>query len=152
MDELKEARDETERARRENGAEDLRPGEIEGMANPESGRIVGDNTKSRAMEKRKRDLEERRKMVDAKRRKVGGVSEDTGTGSGSGTPVYGAGAEGESPAIVFVAGPTASDPFAALEAQTKVSSENGKGKAKAASVSAAEEFLAQLQHEMSSSK
>lgn len=152
MEELKDAREETERARREQGAEDLRPGEAEGLANPGSSQSVGENPKSRAMEKRKRELEERRKAVDAKRRKVKGASEATGTGSGSGTPLHEAVADEDSPAPVFVAGPVALDPFAALEAQAKVSPDKGKGKGKAASLSAAEEFLAELQHEMSSSK
>ena len=61
MEELKNAREETGKTRAELGAVDLRPGEVEGM-NVETG-------KSAALEKRKRDLEERRKLVDAKRRK-----------------------------------------------------------------------------------
>ena len=65
MEELKNAREETGKTRAELGAVDLRPGEIEGM-NAETG-------KSAVLEKRKRDLEERRKLVDAKRRKkIGG--------------------------------------------------------------------------------
>jgi len=65
MEELKNAREETGKTRAELGAVDLRPGEVEGM-NAGSG-------KSAALEKRKRDLEERRKLVDAKRRKkIGG--------------------------------------------------------------------------------
>jgi len=61
MEELRNAREETGKTRAELGAVDLRPGEVEGM-NAETG-------KSAALEKRKRDLEERRKLVDAKRRK-----------------------------------------------------------------------------------
>ena len=61
MEGLKNAREETGKTRAELGAVDLRPGEVEGM-NVGSG-------KSAALEKRKRDLEERRKLVDAKRRK-----------------------------------------------------------------------------------
>lgn len=61
MEELKNAREETGKTRAEIGAVDLRPGEVEGM-NSGSG-------KSAALEKRKRDLGERRKLVDAKRRK-----------------------------------------------------------------------------------
>ncbi|KAF7970840.1 hypothetical protein HWV62_22796 [Athelia sp. TMB] len=45
-----------------------------------------------------------------------------------------------------------SDPFAALEAQAKVSFDNGKGETKLASLSAADNFLAQLQEEMSRGK
>ncbi|KAJ7637716.1 hypothetical protein DFH06DRAFT_1002281 [Mycena polygramma] len=66
MDELKSARDETERTRKEAGAVDIRPGEVEGMQDSDSA-ATG---KSRAMEKRKRELEERRKLLDAKRRKL----------------------------------------------------------------------------------
>ena len=67
MEELKNARDETGKTRAEFGAVDLRPGEVEGMnAGTEAGSSTG---KSAALEKRKRDLEERRKLVDAKRRK-----------------------------------------------------------------------------------
>ena len=62
MEELKGARDETGKTRAELGAVDLRPGEAEGMQ-------AGGGSKSAALEKRKRDLEERRRLVDAKRRK-----------------------------------------------------------------------------------
>ncbi|KAI0701201.1 hypothetical protein BC835DRAFT_1404636 [Cytidiella melzeri] len=67
MEELKNARAETEKTRAEVGAVDLHPGEVEGMQLGEGTTII--STKSRAMEKRKRELEERRKMLDAKRRK-----------------------------------------------------------------------------------
>jgi hypothetical protein len=60
MEELKAAREETEKTRQELGAEDIKPGE-EGM--------TADGVKSRAMEKRKRELEERRKLIEAKRKK-----------------------------------------------------------------------------------
>jgi hypothetical protein len=63
---LKAARDETGKTRTEFGAVNLRPGEVEGMNVGGSG---GGTSKSAALEKRKRDLEERRKLVNAKRRK-----------------------------------------------------------------------------------
>ena len=70
MEELKNTRGETGKTRAEFGAVDLRPGEVEGMqaggGADGSGGSIG---KGAAMEKRKRDLEERRKLVDAKRRK-----------------------------------------------------------------------------------
>ena len=72
MEELKNARDETGKTRAEFGAVDLRPGEVEGM-NVGTG-AGGSAGKSAALEKRKRDLEERRKLVEAKRRKKIGSS------------------------------------------------------------------------------
>jgi len=68
MEELKNAREETGKTRAEFGAVDLRPGEVEGMQ-AGGGSGGGSTSKSAALEKRKRDLEERRKLVDAKRRK-----------------------------------------------------------------------------------
>jgi len=71
MEELKSARDETGKTRAEFGAVDLRPGEVEGIhvGGGAGGSGTGGTGKSVALEKRKRDLEERRKLVDAKRRK-----------------------------------------------------------------------------------
>ena len=66
MEELKNVREETGKTRAELGAVDLRPGEVEGM-NADAG--SGGPGRSAALEKRKRDLEVRRKLVDAKRRK-----------------------------------------------------------------------------------
>ena len=55
MEELKMAREETEKTRQETGAVDVRPGEVEGMKDVSgNGGTVG--VKSRAMEKRKREL------------------------------------------------------------------------------------------------
>ena len=65
MEELKSARQETEKTRQETGAVDVKAGEIEGM---QEGASTGG--KSRAAEKRKRELEERRRLVDAKRKKA----------------------------------------------------------------------------------
>lgn len=61
MEELKAAREETEKTRKETGAVDILPGEVEGMQET--------STKSRAMEKRKREIEERRKMLEERRKK-----------------------------------------------------------------------------------
>jgi len=71
MEELKNAREETGKSRAEFGAVDLRPGEVEGInaSGGAGGSGPGGTGKSAALEKRKRDLEERRKLVDAKRRK-----------------------------------------------------------------------------------
>ncbi|KAI0250259.1 hypothetical protein BJV78DRAFT_1128214 [Lactifluus subvellereus] len=63
MEELHQARQETEKTRQELGAVDLKAGEVEGMQEDSNA------LRSRAMEKRKRELEERRKAVEAKRRK-----------------------------------------------------------------------------------
>ncbi|KAF7374952.1 hypothetical protein MSAN_00381300 [Mycena sanguinolenta] len=131
MEELKSARVETEMARKEAGAQDVLPGEIEGMQDS------GTSGKSRAMEKRKRELEERRKMLDAKRRKL-----TTGKESGSTAEPDPTTTDAE-PASVAVA-----DPFAALEVEFK-----NKGKAKAPPVETdADKFLAQLEHEFLSGK
>lgn len=71
MEELKNAREDTGKTRAEFGAVDLKPGEAEGMHadGGVGGSGEGGTSKSAALEKRKRDLEERRKLVDAKRRK-----------------------------------------------------------------------------------
>ncbi len=64
MEELRQARQETESTRQELGAVDLKAGEAEGMQADTS------TLRSRAIEKRRRELEERRKAVEAKRRKL----------------------------------------------------------------------------------
>ncbi|CAK5268546.1 unnamed protein product [Mycena citricolor] len=93
MDELKASREETLNTRKETGAIDVLPGDIEGMREgPPSGQ-------SRAMEKRKRDLEERRKLLDAKRRKLTATSTPSQT---------------TKPTSVEAVTPPV-DPFAALE-------------------------------------
>jgi hypothetical protein len=65
MEELRQARNETEMTRQELGAVDLKAGEVEGMQQEAS-----NAQRNRAVEKRKRELEERRKLVEAKRRKL----------------------------------------------------------------------------------
>lgn len=64
MEELRQARHETEMTRQELGAVDLKAGEVEGMQEAPNA------LRNRAIEKRKRELEERRKLVEAKRRKL----------------------------------------------------------------------------------
>jgi len=61
MEELKNVREETEKTRKDLGAVDILPGELEGMREGP--------TKSRAMEKRKREIEERRRLLEEKRKK-----------------------------------------------------------------------------------
>ncbi|KAJ7274466.1 hypothetical protein B0H12DRAFT_399967 [Mycena haematopus] len=137
MEELKSARLETETTRKEMGAQDVLPGEIEGMQDS------GSNGKSRAMEKRKRELEERRKMLDAKRRKLTTAKEGATTSTtAESSTVFTATAEPVSMAV-------AEDPFAALEV---VSKHKGKAKAAAAVENDADRFLAQLEHEFLSGK
>jgi hypothetical protein len=84
MEALKRAREETEAARKEAGAMDVRPGESEGLASDSTAKDgvakngEGERKKaerSRAMDKRKREIEERRKLVEAKRGKVKGLPE-----------------------------------------------------------------------------
>jgi len=64
MEELRLAREETEKSRQDVGAVNVKPGDVEGMQ--------AEGSRSRALEKRKRELEERRKLLDAKRRKTKG--------------------------------------------------------------------------------
>lgn len=136
MEESRKIREETERARAEARAVDVRPGEVEGMHPGEEASTA--TTKSRAMEKRKRELEERRRLLEAKRRKVGG-KEDAVAAKPSPAPESGR----STPAAITA---PASDPFAALEAQ----SGNTKGKRKMAepTFNAADAFLAQLEQDI----
>lgn len=166
LEELKASREETERTRQQLGAEDVRPGEVEGMRDGDG----AGSGKSRAMEKRKRELEERRKLVEAKRRKLK---------QGDATPTIPADSEPTEPTIkiphetsiepatsmstsveihsVRNTGTTKavdvpSDPFAALEAQsTTVTQKQVKNKTKPAS-DEADDFLAQLEHEFLGSR
>ncbi|KAJ7494682.1 hypothetical protein B0H11DRAFT_1716850 [Mycena galericulata] len=128
MDELKSARGETEKTRKETGAVNILPGEVEGMQDPQS----APSGRSRAMEKRKRELEERRKLVDAKRRKLTAGTESASTPAPTATAVFTA---------------VATDPFAALEV---ASTDKNKGKGKAENE--ADKFLAQLEQDFLSGK
>jgi hypothetical protein len=158
MEELKSAREETERMRKDVGAVDVRPGEEEGMQSggqaEGTGQAVG---KSRAMEKRKRELEERRRMVDSKRRKVKASGGKEGGQSTASLPKFKAGdSKSEAAVSIFEAVPAlaSTDPFAALEDQAhsadKKSKRKGKGKEKVVNDPrhVADDFLAQLEREM----
>ncbi|KAK7044236.1 hypothetical protein VNI00_007958 [Paramarasmius palmivorus] len=129
---LRMARMETEKARAESGAVNVKPGEVEGMVEGVEGIRA-----SKAMEKRKRDIEERRKMLDAKRRKLIGTEEVSRaiperTNAIHSTPVFVAKVD--------------DDPFAALEAST--SKETARKEPTGKPVSDADAFLANLEHEM----
>lgn len=157
MEELRLAREETEMTRKDVGAVDLKPGEVEGMQEDQQREGTG-SVKSRAMEKRKRELEDRRKMLDAKRRKLktGGTVEDIDPPTAS-FPSFEGGKEAV-PIPTFEAVPSSGstsarlDPFAALE--TKVESadkkvkKRHKGKSTKDPRHAADDFLAQLEKEM----
>ncbi|CCM04307.1 uncharacterized protein FIBRA_06478 [Fibroporia radiculosa] len=144
MEDLRRAREETEKTRAELGAADARPGETEGMRAPgdkgEGSAAVG--ARSRATEKRKRELEERRKLLDAKRRKQGGPEraeshESSEAQARPSPPAQSA----QEPASVPV------DPFAALEARS--SSQKGKMKERPErTADEADVFLSQLEKEM----
>ncbi|KAJ7034997.1 hypothetical protein C8F04DRAFT_1210441 [Mycena alexandri] len=165
MDELKSARGETEKTRKETGAVDVLPGEVEGMQDDGPG--AGAGSRSRAMEKRKRELEERRKVLDAKRRKLNNGTE-TETASMA-APAPTASRETIPPVVTAVAedpfaalevaavskgkpkappAAVAQDPFAALEVAS-----TSKGKAKASSAKLdADNFLAQLEQDFLNGK
>jgi hypothetical protein len=140
MEELRSARMETEKTRQDAGAVDLKPGEVEGMRDDSTTAGV---SRSRAMEKRKRDIEERRKILDAKRRKVKG-----------GETTAGRGFEPDTAEAVALEVQDTSGPFAAPERQVTDSSDrpNRKGKQKGTNDSVpkteADDFLAQLEREI----
>ncbi|KAA1467474.1 hypothetical protein DENSPDRAFT_877344 [Dentipellis sp. KUC8613] len=143
MEELKAAREETEKKRSATGAVDLKPGAAEGMQEGSSGA-------SRAMDERKRKLEERRRAVEAKRRKVTGKEDapsktSTPIPSASTPPV--ASAPPTAPASSEP--PAPADPFAQLEAQatTRPSKDTG-----AVPQDEAAAWLKNLQHDLESRK
>jgi Domain of unknown function (DUF4078) len=146
MEELRMAREETEKTRQETGAIDVRPGEIEGMKD-ETGNGGAGGVRSRAMEKRKRELEERRKLIDAKRRKVKGDAEETSKPVSE--PIPSTSRELDQIADT----PSAPvDPFATLEVDSTSNRGEGKGKPKPPPADEADAFLAQLEQEFLSSK
>ena len=155
MEELKALREETAKTRQELGAQDIKPGDVEGMRDGEAPGTAG-ATKSRAMEKRKRELEERRNMIEAKRKKLkpqdGAVSRvNADTASEAPSLSTHPGAQPMEVKKSDVAQPTiSSDPFAALESQTVSSSI--KGKKKAVSATEADTFLADLEQEFFGSR
>ena len=153
MQELNALREETAKTRQELGAEDIKPGDVEGMRDGEALGTAG-ATKSRAMEKRKRELEERRNMIEAKRKKLhdGGAARVTTSEAPS------LSTQSSAKAIEVkksdVAHPTlSSDPFAALESKALSSSIKGKKKAvSATATSEADTFLADLEQEFLGSR
>jgi hypothetical protein len=152
MEELKGAREETEKTRQELGAEDIKPGG-EGM--------TADGVKSRAMEKRKRELEERRRMIEAKRKKPR-VAAPSGEGAIPSGPTPAASPPKESqpqhpprlPAVGDLRPKSSAaavhDPFAFLEAQTTHSGHKKKGKDNMPDE--ADSFLSQLEQEFLASR
>lgn len=169
MEELKASREETERVRKEMGAEDIKPGVFEGMRDGEAGTAGATGVQSRAMEKRKRDIAERRQLLEAKRRKLKGTdapappSEPISLSSSQHagqevaprftTPVVppeGISSKMSSSKQDRKASDISNDPFAALEVQ---GSSKGKGKNKATPViNEADSFLAQLEEEFLESR
>ena len=164
MEELKSAREETEKTRHELRAEDIRPGQDEGMT-------AGSNIKSRAMEKRKREIEERRKLVEAKRKKPK-LDEESRKDKGSSLPRTNAPPSSVSLPQEAPSGSTATNPFAELESQTVPkkqkpqsatdpfsaleessgkSKQKGKDKVKPVPTDA-DAFLSHLEHEFLSSR
>lgn len=106
------------------------------------------------MEKRKREIEERRRMVDAKRRKVKSIEDMLTTdGQPSETlPISKANeTELHAPSFTADARSISVDPFAALEAQTHID-KKGKRKATNNSRDDADNFLAQLGRDLLSNK
>jgi len=164
MEGLKAAREETDKTRQELGAEDIIPGQDEGM-------IAGSNVKSRAMEKRKREIEERRKLLEAKRKKPK-LNEEPRKDEGSslsrtnappssaskpqeapfGSTATDSFAELESQTMSKKQKPqTASDPFATLEASSGKTKQKGNDKVKPVPTDA-DAFLSHLEHEFLSSR
>jgi len=114
MAELKASRDETTKTRQELGAQDIMPGQEEGM--------TADGVESRAMEKRKREVEDRRQMVEAKRRKLQALREarqSSQSHSPSNTEMDSLlsymRVSSQSPQMLSA---TSTDPFSVLEAQS----------------------------------
>ncbi|KAL7279020.1 hypothetical protein ACG7TL_006853 [Trametes sanguinea] len=141
MEELRKVREETERVRKETGAEDVRPGEVEGL-HPGAEDAAG-LVKSRAMEKRKREIEERRKLLEAKRRKVATPKELKEDSIQPSAPV----AVGSTSTPSAAAHP---DPFAALEAHSTET--KAKGKDAEPTINSADAFLAQLEQDIMKGK
>ncbi|KAJ3988910.1 hypothetical protein F5890DRAFT_1488747 [Lentinula detonsa] len=132
LDDLKATHLETNATRKEMGAVDVRPGEIEGMQAPEVG------SSAKGSEKRKREIEERRKILEAKRKKAKTTTEGPKPGSDSTSTASITANAKQSPLA---------DPFASLESATFSTPSPNNGKSKAIS-SDADEFLAQLGNEM----
>ena len=154
MQELNALREETAKTRQELGAEDIKPGDVEGMRDGEAPGTTG-STKSRAMEKRKRELEERRNMIEAKRKKLklqDGAASRVNANTASEAPSLSthSGAQPKAKKSDVSQPTVSSDPFAALESQSLSSSI--KGKKKAVSATEADTFLADLEQEFFESR
>jgi hypothetical protein len=138
MEDLRGAREDTKKTREDLGAMDVRPGEVEGMRE-ESGQST-----SRALEKRKREIEERRALLEAKRKKT----KKTPEGDGDGPGVTGQASSSLTPPVMFVA----SDPFVALEKKavpsTSRTPETSETRTIKGGYSEADAFLAQLEQEI----
>ncbi|TFY65055.1 hypothetical protein EVG20_g5729 [Dentipellis fragilis] len=142
MEELKAAREETEKKRSATGAVDLKPGAPEGMQEGGSGG-------SRAMDERKRKLEERRRAIEAKRRKITGKEDAPSKTSPplpstSTPPAVSSPGTGSTPPEP----PAPADPFAQLEAQASRPSQ----KTGAAPQDEATAWLENLQRDLASRK
>jgi hypothetical protein len=120
MEDLRRAREETDKVRQGAGAVDIRPGGVEGMR--------AEGSKSKALEKRKRELEERRKLLDAKRRKLKGNDQEA-------TPSASSSSKESYTVAVQPSKPATSDPFSAVEAASMVPN-------------SADSFLAELERDI----
>lgn len=132
MEELRSAREETKQTREDVGAVDVRPGEVEGMRADET------SSTNRALEKRKREIENRRALLEAKRKKL---KVDGNTPPSQPMP------EPQTPPVFN----QATDPLAALETQiSKPPSRKSKVaiRSNVASTVDADAFLAQLEQEV----
>lgn len=115
MEELLNTRKETMEVRKDTGAMDLKPGEAQGLKVEGSGGKV----QTAAMAKRKKELEERRNIIQMKRRKVtGDVAESAATQS---NPSSSSRPAAQLPALSSSSGSApdrghTNDPFATLEA------------------------------------
>ncbi|KAI9568269.1 hypothetical protein HD554DRAFT_2172675 [Boletus coccyginus] len=128
MEELKAARDETKKTREDLGAMDIRPGEVEGMRE-DSGQST-----SRALEKRKREIEERRALLEAKRRKTKVTPE--------GEVASGRSSSSVTPSVTFVA------PETEAVAPTSRTPETLNTRTTRGGYSDADAFLAQLEQDI----
>lgn len=124
MAELKASREETTRIRQESGVADVMPGEVEGMREGDNSGTLA-SVRSRAMEKRKREIDERRQMLEAKRKKIRGadagsvvISAATSTSNDSGLLSDSRAKEERSPASSKTAPAILQDSFSSPEAQS----------------------------------
>ena len=133
MEELRTAREETKQTREDFGAMDVRPGEVEGM------REQSGQSTSRALEKRKREIEERRALLEAKRKKTKVLPDGEGEGQSSSSAA---------PPMTFVA----NDPFVTLEKQAAAPAsrtpETPETRITKNGLSEADAFLAQLEQDI----